>query len=293
MHSAQELVSQIEALTSLPDVYDRVRAQLESPTGSAAEVARLVAADPALTARLLRLVNSAMFGHRARIDSVDRAVQLLGLQQVHDLVLAMSLHAVFAGVCPAQLDMRRFWRNSVLNGLASRAAARQAQMPSSERLFVIGLLADVGHLVLYQTVPELAAEALAAASHGDETLDAAERRIVGCDFAEIGAALADRWQLPPCFAGAIGTQLRPRLGGEFSVDAAVLSLSRCIVGAEAANRASAEAAAQIDAGTWELLGLAPEQLAGIREEAELNLAAYLALFFPTTARPARTPPKPA
>ncbi|HRJ25008.1 MAG TPA: HDOD domain-containing protein, partial [Thauera sp.] len=83
MHSAQELVSQVEALTALPDVYERVRQQLDSPAGSIGEVARLVAADPALTARLLRLVNSAMYGYRGRIADVDRAVQLLGLQQVH------------------------------------------------------------------------------------------------------------------------------------------------------------------------------------------------------------------
>ncbi|HAY10096.1 MAG TPA: histidine kinase, partial [Thauera sp.] len=73
MHSAQELVSQVEALTALPDVYERVRQQLDSPAGSIGEVARLVAADPALTARLLRLVNSAMYGYRGRIADVDRA----------------------------------------------------------------------------------------------------------------------------------------------------------------------------------------------------------------------------
>ncbi len=77
MHSAQELVSQIEALTSLPTVYERVREQLESPDGSVFEVARLVSADPALTARLLRLVNSAMYGYRGEIDNVVRAVQIL------------------------------------------------------------------------------------------------------------------------------------------------------------------------------------------------------------------------
>ena len=64
MHSSQELVSQIEMLTSLPDVYERVRAQVDATDGSIAEVARLVGADPALSARLLRLVNSALYGPR-------------------------------------------------------------------------------------------------------------------------------------------------------------------------------------------------------------------------------------
>lgn len=278
MHSAQELVSQVEALTALPDVYERVRQQLDSPAGSIGEVARLVAADPALTARLLRLVNSAMYGYRGRIADVDRAVQLLGLQQVHDLVLAMSLHAIFAGVRPARLDMRRFWRDSMLNGLAARAAARRRGLPGSERLFVIGLLADIGHLVMYQTVPELAATARESAERDGKALDVSEREVVGCDFSEIGAALADLWQLPPSFAGAIGTQLCPRLGGEYGNEAALLSLARCVVEAERRNQSSADAAASLEADIWPLLELEPEQLADIREEAELHLAAYVNLF---------------
>lgn len=280
MHSAQELVSQIEMLTSLPDVYERIRGQVDSPDGSIAEVARLVGADPALSARLLRLVNSAMYGPRGRIDDVLRAVTVLGLQQVHDLVLAMSLQATFAGIRPARLDMQRFWRSSLLTGLAARAAAQAAAQPMGERLFVIGVLSDIGHLVLYQTVPELAAMAQREAEAGKDTLDVAERRIVGCDFAEVGAALTDRWQLPDRFAGTIGTQMLPRLGGAFAPDAAALHVARRIAEADAKDEASAEAATAIAADVWTLLGLAPEQLGTIREEAELNLAAYLALFFP-------------
>lgn len=280
MHSAQELVSQIETLTSLPDVYERVREHVNSPDGSIPEVARLVGADPALSARLLRLVNSAMYGPRRRIDDVLRAVTLLGLQQVHDLVLAMSLQATFAGIRPARLDMQRFWRNSLFTGLAARAAAQAAAQPMSERLFVIGVLSDIGHLVLYQTVPELAALAQHQAEAGEDTLDALERRNVGCDFAEVGAALMDRWQLPDRFAGAIGTQIVPRLGGAFAADAAALHLARRIAEADARGEASTEAAAAIEADVWSLVGLAPAQLGTIREEAELNLAAYLALFFP-------------
>ena len=280
MHSSQELVSQIEVLTSLPDVYERVRAQVDATDGSIAEVARLVGADPALSARLLRLVNSALYGPRGRIDDVLRAVTLLGLHQVHDLVLAMSLQATFAGIRPARLDMQRFWRSSLLTGLAARAAAQATAQPMGERLFVIGVLSDIGHLVLYQTVPELAAMAQREADAGRDTLDAAERRIVGCDFAEVGAALMDRWQLPDRFAGAIGTQMLPRLGGAFAADAAALHLARRIAEADATGEASADVATSVAADVWPLIGLAPEQLGAIREEAELNLAAYLALFFP-------------
>ncbi|ENO77627.1 HDOD domain-containing protein [Thauera sp. 63] len=284
MHSAQELVSQIEALTSLPTVYERVREQLESPDGSVFEVARLVSADPALTARLLRLVNSAMYGYRGEIDNVVRAVQILGLQQVHDLVLAMSLHAVFAGIRPAQLDMNRFWRESVLCALASHAIAQRTGAVAAERSFVMGLLADIGHLVLFQTAPELAAEARTIAGQGGEPLHHVERRVVGCDFAEVGATLMDQWRVPRAFAEAIGAQTLPRLGGEHAADAAALNLASHIVAADRLGESSEQVGARIDQTVWDLLGLDAECIAAVREEAELNLAAYLSLFFPSAPR---------
>ena len=280
MHSAQELTSQIDALTSLPTVYERIREQLQSPQGSVFEVARLVAADPALTARLLRLVNSAMYGHRGEIDNVVRAVQILGLQQVHDLVLAMSLHAMFAGIKPTHLDMNEFWRNSVLCALAARAIAQLTHHPGQERVFVIGLLADIGHLVLFQTTPVLADEARQIASQTNEALHLVERRIIGCDFAEVGATLMDQWRVPSSFATAIGTQTLPRLGGEHAGDAAILNLARHIVEADARGETSKQTAARVETSVWGLLDIDPDRFAAIREEAELNLAAYLSLFFP-------------
>lgn len=284
MHSAQELVSQIEALTSLPTVYQRIRDTLDAPDGSVLEVARLLSADPALTTRLLRLVNSALYGYGGNIDTVERAVQILGLQQVHDLVLAMSLSAVFAGIRPDCLDMNGFWRGSVMCALASRDIARRSGLPAAERMFVIGLLADIGHLAMYQTLPALATEARDTAERSGEALHLAERRIVGCDHAELGATLMDHWRLPACFAGAIGHQCLPRLGGEYAIDAAVLHVASAIVRADQIGEASETTAARIDPVVWAQLALPPDRLAAIREEAELHLVAYVTLFFPRHAQ---------
>lgn len=281
MHSALELVSHVEALSSLPTVYHRIREQLDSPDGSVMEVSRLVSADPALTARLLRLVNSALYGYGGQIDTVTRAVQILGLQQVHDLVLAMSVSSVFAGINPEQMDMSRFWRGSVLCGLAARSIARSAGLPTAERLFVIGLLADLGHLVMYQTVPGLAVEARQEAEQANEALYQAERRVVGCDYAELGATLMMHWRLPPYFAEIIGAQIVPRLGGDYTFDAAILHVAMHIVQADQRGESSEEAAARIDPMVWSQLDIAPDSLGRIREDAELNLTAYVAQFFPS------------
>ncbi|MBR0564975.1 HDOD domain-containing protein [Azoarcus sp. L1K30] len=280
MYSAQEIVSHVEALSTLPTVYHRIREQLDSDDGSLIEVARLVSADPALAAGVLRLVNSAFFGFGGKIDSVERAVPILGLQQVHDLVLAMSVKAVFDGIRPEHMDMSRFWHGSMMCALAARSLARVAGHPGVERMFVIGLLADVGHLVMYQVVPEQASAAQLAADAGAESLPAAECRLIGCNHAEIGAALMEGWKLPSCFADVIGAQLMPRLAGERTSDASVLHIARAISHADRYGESSEVAAARIEPVVWLDAELDSAGFIAARDEAELNLASCIASFFP-------------
>ena len=280
MHSAQEIVSHVESLATLPTVYHQIREQLDSPDGSIMDVTRLVSSDPALTAGVLRLVNSAFYGFGGQIDTVERAVPILGLQQVHDLVLAISVSAVFDGMQTKHMDMNRFWHGSMMCALAARALARAADHPAAERMFVIGLLADIGHLVMYQTVPNLADEAQSAATIHGEPLHLAECRIIGCDHAEVGATLMDAWKLPSCFADVIGAQLVPRLGGERAVEATLLHIANAIVHADRYDEPSDVALARIEPMMWNDIDLAPECFAKVREDAELNLAACISTFFP-------------
>ncbi|MDR1661123.1 MAG: HDOD domain-containing protein [Azoarcus sp.] len=280
MYSAQELVSNIEDLAVLPSVYHRVREQLESPDGSVTEVARLVAADPALTTGVLRLVNSAFYGFARKIESVERAIPILGLQQTHELVLAMSVSAIFEGIKPQRMNMKRFWHGCMMCALASREIAYMACNPAGERMFVIGLLADIGHLVMYQTVPTLAVEARARAEASGIPLHEAERHLIGCDHAEIGATLMDAWHLPPSFAEIIGAQIVPQLGGEYVREAELLHVAIAVARADHYNMSSDEAAARISAQIWNGIGLKPWIFARAREAAELHLAASIATFFP-------------
>ena len=160
MASAEQIARSTNALITLPAVYLRARAALQDPNASLAEAADVIACDPAMTARLLRIANSAFFGFAAPVQTVARAVNLLGTEQVHDLLLATSVSSVFAGVSRELVDMEVFWRRGVLCGVAARLLAARCNVLDSERLFVEGLLHDIGHLVLYRQLPAEAGEAL-------------------------------------------------------------------------------------------------------------------------------------
>ncbi|NMG74971.1 HDOD domain-containing protein [Aromatoleum diolicum] len=280
MHSAQELVTNIVTLATLPTVYLRIREELDSPAGSTAAVTHAISADPALTTNLLRLVNSAFYGYGGRIETISRAVTILGIQQVHDLVLAVSVSSTFSVFRPQHLDMPRFWRGSVMRGLSAREIGRSHGMIGAERLFVIGLLSDIGHLVMHQTIPDLAFEARTVATQNQEPLHEAERRIAGCDYAEVGACLMNYWKLPACFADIIGAQMTPRLGGDYVYEAAMVHFATRIAQADQENESSNAAAARIDPVIWSLLDMQPADLRRVRESAELDLASYITMFFP-------------
>ena len=275
MHLAQELVAYVDRLATLPDVYLKIRAALDDPDVSIPEVADVITTDPSLTAALLRLANSAFYGYARKVENITRAVNLIGLEQVHDLVLATSVTALFAGIRPQRMDMARFWRDSLRRGLLAREVARLVPGMSPERLFVAGLLADAGHLVMYVAVPDLMAMVLDTPANEGDTLPDVERRIIGCDFAEVGAALAARWQLPVCFGVLIGAQLQPPSAGEYSASAALLNL---VSSAAATAGGASPYEYPVNPESAQLAGIDIETIVSALEPVEAQLDMMMAIF---------------
>lgn len=281
MQTAQEMVVGIKELSSLPAVYHQVRGVLDDPDSSIMDLANVVSADAAITARLLHVVNSVYFGLMSRVDTVSRAVSVLGMQQVHDIVLATSVSAMFKGMSPASMNMTRFWSNSVMRALIARTGAEMVRAGELERFFVAGLLSDLGHLVLYQVEPRLAERAQIESEQAGQALHVVERELLGCDYAEVGAALVEKWNLPPRLVAAIAGQIHPA-GAEqlFRRDAAMLHLARVMTDAMEREMASEAIANLFDESIWSLSGLKPANVGTIRLIAEMNHGEVVTLFFP-------------
>ena len=161
----------MDRLASLPTVFHRIQAELDSPDASVTRLSHLIASDPALTAMLLKVANSALFGFSQRIDTISRAVTVLGLQQVRELSVAILVTRTFTSLESRHVDPVMFWRSSVLRAVACRAAFHVSSGQRQERGFVTGLLANLGHMVMFLTVPELAI--VAANRAAEESADLA------------------------------------------------------------------------------------------------------------------------
>ena len=200
---ASDLIHDNVQLISLPEVCLRIQQLADNPYADMDEFAQLVIQDPALTTRLLKLVNSAYYGFPGRVDTLSRAVKLIGIAELRNLTLAMAAMDVFGGLHNERFDMLSFWRHSVYCALVARDLAKRANVLHAERLFIAGLLHDVGRLLIFSLLPEPAGRILYRQSQG-ETVPAAERAELGFDHADVGFELLSLWRLPHALCSAVG-----------------------------------------------------------------------------------------
>lgn len=253
-----QLVNKAKLIT-LPDIYLRLRALMDAPDYTMAEVALLVGRDPALAARFLRFVNSPLYDRRNKISTVSLAVSMLGSQQIHDIVLSVSVAAAFQGISTKLMDVKRFWQNSCFCAILIKQLAIESRVPGVERLFVIGLLHDIGHLILYTAIPQQAEEALTLARQSNRPLHLVERDLLGFDFAVLGGFMMQQWNLPENFQTIIAQQMQPDKAEHFVVETALLHLSARLTGAALTEEEVEQRLATVDPWIWETTGFAPQQ----------------------------------
>jgi HD-like signal output (HDOD) protein len=225
MPLASELVQSCTNVFTLPEIYFRVRDVIDDPDSTMDDLANVLKLDPAISARLLRIVNSPLYGFHKQIDTISRAVSIVGMQAINDLVAATTVGRTFSGMPIQLMDVPMFWRKSVLCALLAGKIAKSCGIEDSERFFIEGLLRDIGHFVLYQTVPQRAQSALIEAGYLETSLAEVEQSNIGCDFAEIGAELIRSWGMPVQIEQAVRCQLSPHDAGEFIIHASVVHLA--------------------------------------------------------------------
>ncbi|UZP66984.1 HDOD domain-containing protein [Desulfovibrio mangrovi] len=191
-----EFVSTDRGLASFPDIYFRINNALEDPSSTANKLADVISKDPSISAKLLSLVNSPFYGFGQRIDSLSRSVALVGAREISQLALGVAVMDLFIGVPDGLITVRGFWQHSVACGVLSRILASHITGMQQERCFVIGLLHDIGRLVMLKLAPQHVAWALNQSRTEHIPLNEAEQFVFGFDHTDVAEALFKRWNLP-------------------------------------------------------------------------------------------------
>jgi HD-like signal output (HDOD) protein len=254
---AASLLEDVTYLVSPPDICVKVFELVESNDASTQELGEVISRDPSLTARLLRLVNSAFFNFSRRIDTVSRAVTIIGVRELYSLVIAVSAVRSFSNLPNNLVNIDTFWRHGIYTGLIARALAKQCRVLHPERMFVAGMLHDIGSLVLYNRMPDTCADLLLVSDGDEGILHQAELAELGFTHADLGGALLRTWMLPDTLQEAVCYHHMPSYAMESELEASIVHLAENL-----ANRSQLGAFcenpnidAAVDASTWAAIGL--------------------------------------
>jgi HD-like signal output (HDOD) protein len=199
-----ELVGDLDRIITLPQVAARILMTVNDPRSTPADLHRIIANDPALVAGILKQVNSSYYSRGAKIDSVERAIILLGYGAVRNLAMSATIGKLFPHVdlCD-NFGARDVWMHCIAVATAAREMARHYCLPLAEPAFLAGIVHDVGLLVELQVCPDRLGNVCRRAAAGEARFSTLEMELIGCTHAELGGALARRWGFPDfCHAAA-------------------------------------------------------------------------------------------
>lgn len=256
------LIKEVSGLVTLPDVFIRISQLVDDPDSTTNDIARVVSQDPSFTVRLLRVANSPFYGFTSKIDTVNRAVTLIGTSQIRNLALSTSVARVFAGLPNTLVSMENFWRHSLYCALVARILAKRSGKCEPEAVFTAGLLHDIGELVIFNRLPEQAKEALLMVlDSGDEVaVHEAERQILGFDHAQLGGELARQWHLPQMLEECIAGHHDIRQAQQFPREVSLVHIANILSQMAEVDTLDTGDVQPIDPQAWEITGLDAEEV---------------------------------
>lgn len=222
MSNTQEYLIEVANLVTLPDIYIAVKDVIDDPHTGMCELGEVISYDPAITARLLKIANSSFYGQAAEVDTVKKAIMLLGTKTVHDTVLNITVSRAFQSISGVGYDVAAFWQNSVMRAVVAVTCANELDIPEPDRLFTLGLLSDLGHMLLSIKEPTLMREVFRQHDKTKFPLHLFERSTFGFDASELAADLLESWSIPDSIITAIRYQNCPEIATEYRQEAGIV-----------------------------------------------------------------------
>jgi putative nucleotidyltransferase with HDIG domain len=280
MGTAAELVTQVDKLISFPDVAIQVNDLLADEHSGADEIGSIIEQDPALTATLLKLANSSMYGVGAEVDTVAKAFMRVGSNEIQQLTFGICASSAFDGISNEIISVQDFWRHSLLCGTAAKLIAKRIRSREASMMFTAGLLHDIGHLVMFHLIPEESMQALALSRDemDGEDIYLAEREVLGFDHAEVGRCLGEQWNWPVPLINSIARHHEPFKYSDLSDVDVVVHLANSVAGMMEVESVDMSDGAPVDERVWEHLKLEPEAIPELLDDIREGMSGLLRLF---------------
>lgn len=192
--SLEKFVSFAVKSFTLPDVCVRIRTVLDDPRSSAEDIGQLISIDPSLTAKVLRLANSSLFRFPSQIDSVAKAVNVIGGEALYNLVIAETASTAFKSFDNELIELDKHWHASVYCGMVAKSVAKRLNIRGAERFFVMGILQNLSELVVAKRAPTCYEKYVS--SDKTELPPARQLEHFGFTFSQCSGMILQDWKLP-------------------------------------------------------------------------------------------------
>lgn len=194
----------IKDLPTLPSVYFKLNQLLKDKQASIEKVAHVIELDPAMSSRILRLVNSTFYGVRSASNSISHAVMILGFNAVKNAVVSVAILDTFSYKDRYEnFDITEFWRHAVSVAVLSKQLAERSRLVAPEDAFITGLLHDIGKIIISKYFKEDFGKVWKTMQEKKYSFADAEQEVASIDHVQIGAYLVRKWQLPEPIIQAI------------------------------------------------------------------------------------------
>lgn len=227
-----------QGLFALPELAVKIH-ELVERKAPASDIAAALSLEPFMTARLLKLANSPLYRLQGKVDSVSRAITIIGSKGIRDLVVSFTVVEEFfqkgTGGAADCIDIRAFWECSTGCAVLAQELGQTCGLSYTEPLLIAGLLHDIGHIVLAEKLPDVSREIYRQARSQGQPLEEVERQLLGFSHADVAAALLDSWNFPMVLIEAVKYHNNPVAAEHYPMSAALVNLAS--YGAHAVNGA--------------------------------------------------------
>ncbi len=278
MYDIDALISRITALAPLPSTYYELNNSINNPSSSLKDIGNIINRDVSLTAQLLRIANSALFNFPAKITSVSQAITVIGIQQLKELTLACTVLRAFPSITEEDLNIDDFWRHSLAVAVASRILARHRKESNIEHYYVLGLLHDIGRIVMFLGDPKRAHDLQKNFDHTCQLMHNLEFTVWDTDHGNIGAKFLESWNLPASIWEPLRHHHHPEKAESYQDECAIIHVADIIVHTLELGYSGDQCVPPISDIAWQRLGIETDKLPEIVNEIEHQFEESVGLF---------------
>ena len=264
---------------SPPILYYQLREKLDDPDTAFDDLAAIIQTDTAMSARLLKIVNSAFYGFDERVDTLTHALNIVGTEQLTDLALAAIVTSKFEGIPRDLINMETFWMHSIACGIAARKIAKLMSGVEAEKMYLGGMLHDIGSLILFKESPEDAKKILLRCKESGENLFKVEKEVLGYDHAEVGALLMTEWKLSERLVEMVKYHHQPAKAGDYLEETCIIARADVLVHEMEIGNSGEPGVPELDPRVSEMIPISDEEMNRLKEEITVQVDDTVRMFF--------------